>query len=128
MRRILIYSTTIILIALNVTDTASAQFEACVGAKGAQKAGFCKYEYEAYLTRGSCVARGGGWVEGTSVTLNVRAPGHLQHSRSGTRYINFDDRTGPEICQRACAGTTITYQGRTYTKSTCDAKSYEPSK
>lgn len=104
---------------------AFAQFEACVGAKGAQKAGYCKYEYEAYLTRGRCVDRTGGWIDGASVSLNVRSPGHLKHGRSGTTYVNFNDRTGPDVCHRACASTTITYQGRQYTKSTCNRKSYQ---
>ena len=66
-----------------------------------------KYEYEAYLTRGSCRARGGGWVPGTSVELRIRAPGHLVHTRSGSQYVNFADRTYGSRCARACAAVTI---------------------
>lgn len=109
---------------IGFTESAFAQYEACVGAKGAQKAGFCKYEYEAYLTQGSCISRGGGWVPGTSVTLNIGSPEELNQSRSGTRYVNYDARiTGG--CKRTCASTSITFQGRTYSKSTCDKKSYQ---
>ena len=100
-------------------------FEACVGAKGYQKVYGCLYEYEAYLTRGTCRARGGGWVPGTSVELRIRAPGHLTHTRSGSQYVNFNDKSYGTTCARACAAVTIYYAGSAYGNSRCNRRSYE---
>lgn len=106
----------------------AATYELCVGTKGYQKIGYCKYEYDTYLTRGgpgACKRRGGGWVSGASLSLEINRPGHLSHIRRGTTYVNFNDRT-TGFCADACAGATATYNGIKFnTPGRCNKRSYE---
>ena len=90
----------------------------------------CKYDYEAYVARGSCRGRDGGHNTRARVTLSISSPGHLSNvRRTATQYVQFDDTVnGYDLnCADACASATATMSdGRVLRRSRrCNIKSYK---
>ncbi len=90
----------------------------------------CKYDYEAYVSRGTCRGRDGGHNTSARVTLRITSPGYLNRvRRTATQYVQFDDRiTGFDLnCADACASATARMSDGRFLRRNirCNVKSYK---
>ncbi len=118
-----IASIVLVITLLFSNNSMSAEF--CVGAKGSQKLGYCRYEYEAFYYTGTCRARNGLWDKNYVIKLHIRDPSHLEHHEPPRReHSRFrDDTTG--ICKRACAFASAEGPRGRFTKSVCNRRAHE---
>ena len=103
------------------SNSANAR-ELCVGAIGRQLAGYCSYEFEAYVTTGSCRRRNGQWDPTFTLTLYLRSPAR-ETVGPRQQYVNKNGwETG--LCKRACADAIATGPTR-LSKPVCNRRSHE---
>ena len=103
----------------------------CVGAYNGS--GKNNLKHEAYVTRGSCRDRRGGWYRGAHITLYVLdlETKKVWYSLSGPRYVNSNNRHGKDkfLAWRhmACARATASLaNGRKLSSGiVCNRRSYE---
>lgn len=114
--------------------SSSAALELCVGAKGANKAWGCRYEFEIYVTTGECRKRNGSWmrvrhlyIDEPSIESGQRIAIPSKPDADHIAYNRNVTRPGPRSCKGACAGGhAILYDGRQLRKERrCNRKSYE---
>lgn len=92
--------------AANLTARAA---QLCVGAFGSQKAGYCKLQYEAYVTTGTCRGRDGEWDPRYTITLNINRP--TREAIQARRYVNRNHTEGPWCVSTVCASASATAPG-----------------
>lgn len=108
-----------------------SSMELCVGAAGYQKAGYCKLEFEAYVTTGSCKARNGQWDNRYRVTLRLKVNGTSggEEERTARQYVNRNHRIVPFcpnlICANAFAEPLVGGLPAFRTSTRCNRRSYD---